>query len=48
MMDYTTVISNVGFPIATAIYFMFRFEKKVAENTEALTHLKEVIIKCKK
>ena len=47
-MDYTTVISNVGFPIATAIYLMLKFEKKIAENTEALNQLKEVIVQCKK
>ena len=30
------IISNVGFPIAVALYFMIRFEKILKENTIAM------------
>jgi hypothetical protein len=42
-MDYTQLVSNVGFPIAMTIYLMTRFEKKLGENTKALDKLHEVI-----
>ena len=38
-MDIITVISTVGFPIAMCIYFMFRFEKTISENTKAVKEL---------
>ena len=35
----TTLISNLGFPIFVCLYFMFRFEKILKANTEALNAL---------
>ena len=39
MIDWTTVISNVGFPIAVTLWFMFRVEKIINKNTEAIREL---------
>ena len=36
MEEITNLISNVGFPIALCIYFVFRFEKILKANTEAM------------
>lgn len=44
-MDYANLISNVGFPIAMCCYFMFRFEKVLANNTKATNELKIAIAK---
>ena len=48
MIDYAQIVSNVGFPIATSIYLLLRFEKKLGANTQALNDLKVVIQMCKK
>ena len=32
----TGVIANLGFPIFVSLYFMFRFEKILKSNTDAL------------
>lgn len=29
MPDFVTILSNFGFPIALAIYLLFRYEKKI-------------------
>lgn len=34
-----SVISNFGFPIFVCLYFMFRFEKILKANTEAIKAL---------
>jgi len=47
-MEYTQIISNVGFPIAMTIYLMTRFEKKLGENTKVIERVSEVIQKCKR
>jgi len=39
------VISNVGFPIAAAIWLAVRFEKKMEENTQALNSLNGIVSK---
>jgi len=48
MMDFITIISNVGFPIAMVIYFVVRFEKVLNNNTQAINHIVEKIEKCPK
>jgi len=42
-MNEIEVISQVGFPIALCGYLLLSFEKKLAENTQALISLREVI-----
>ena len=44
MEEYLNVISNFGFPIFVCLYFMFRFEKILKANTEAI---KALMIKIK-
>ena len=34
MQEFTTILSNFGFPVAVASYLLFRFEKKL-ETLEA-------------
>lgn len=45
-MDYVQLISNVGFPIVVAGWFMLRNEKVINANTAALENLKDVIGNC--
>ncbi|MFW6172764.1 MAG: YvrJ family protein [Elusimicrobiota bacterium] len=40
----TNLISNVGFPIAIAMYVLIRLEQSLRKNTEAI---KELTIKIK-
>lgn len=42
-IDFVNVISTVGFPIGMCLYFVFRFEKTLKENTQALYSLKDAI-----
>lgn len=35
----TTLIANVGFPIVMVFYMIFRFEKKIDDNTKAINSL---------
>ena len=42
---YTSIIANVGFPIAIAGYLLMRFEGILSKNTEALQAL-IVALKC--
>lgn len=37
------LLQNFGFPIFMVIWFMFRTEKVINKNTEALQHLHETI-----
>jgi len=39
MEEYLNMISNFGFPIFVCLYFMFRFEKILKSNTEAIRAL---------
>jgi len=41
--EIVNLISQVGFPIFVALYFMFRLETAVKKNTEVLTDLKTII-----
>ena len=38
-----TIISNVGFPVAIAIYLLIRFEKRIESLTEAITQLQQIM-----
>jgi len=40
MIDIVSLIPNVGFPIAISLYFIFKVEKVVKNNTEALIEFK--------
>jgi len=44
MEEYLNIISNFGFPIFVCLYFMFRFEKILKTNTEAL---RAILVKLK-
>lgn len=44
MSEMTNLISNVGFPIAIAMYVLIRLEQSLRKNTEAI---KELTIKIK-
>jgi len=44
--DYIPLISQFGFPIFVALYFMLRMEKTLKQNTEIMIQIKEVINKC--
>lgn len=39
MVDYVTLVSQVGFPIAVTGYLLVRFEKIIQANTEATIKL---------
>ena len=39
MIETIQLIQNVGFPIAMVLYFVFRFEKSIKENTLATQEL---------
>ena len=47
-VEFINLISNVGFPIAIAIYFIFKTEKVINNNTQALVKVYEVIHLCPK
>lgn len=40
-----TLISNVGFPIAVSLWFMFRTEKVINANTDATRRMIELLEK---
>lgn len=40
-----SVIQNFGFPIAVCLWFMFRTEKIISKNTEAVNALSQILIK---
>jgi hypothetical protein len=41
-----SLVNNVGFPITVALYFMFKTEKVIKANTEALFQIKQIVGKC--
>jgi hypothetical protein len=47
MEKYIQAISTVGFPIAITMYLLFRMEKVITANTEAILSLKELILMVK-
>ena len=44
--EWITLISQVGFPIAITLWFMFRMEKVINRNTDALEKLESKIGGC--
>lgn len=44
MEELLSLIANVGFPIAVAVYLLIRFEAKLGELTRAISELRECII----
>ena len=42
------IIGNYGFPIGMCLWFMFRTEKIIQNNTSTMTKIQEVIEKCQK
>ena len=46
--DILMIIGNYGFPIFVTIWFMFRTEKVIGKNTEALVAIHEVVERCQK
>ena len=41
--DLVPLISSVGFPIVVCLWFMFRTEKVIRANTDALNQIKGVL-----
>lgn len=41
--EILSIVGNYGFPIALCFWFMFRTEKIIKENTDAILSLREVI-----
>lgn len=48
MEEFMTVVSNVGFPIAVAVYLLIRSEKKMEVLTESITNLTLAVDKLNK
>lgn len=47
--DYAVkVLQTVGFPAAVALWFMFRSDRKIEENTKALVDLTLAVSKLEK
>lgn len=46
IVEITTLISQVGFPIAITLWFMLRTEKVIQNNTDTLNQIKVVINDC--
>lgn len=42
--DFVTLIAQVGFPIAVAVWFMVKGNQTIQNNTKAINELKNVII----
>ena len=45
-MAFETTIATLGFPIAMCLWFMFRSEKIISKNTDAIDNL-ALILKTK-
>jgi hypothetical protein len=46
MEEYITLIAQFGFPMAMCLWFMFKTEKVIQDNTKALMKIHEIISKC--
>lgn len=44
-MDLETLVGSYAFPIVMCLWFMFRTDKLITENTNVTRELKELIIK---
>lgn len=43
MTDLISLIAQYGFPVFVSVWFMYRLEKKLEENTKAFNELTTVI-----
>lgn len=41
--DFTTLITNVGFPIAVCAYLLFRLEKQLSSLSSSINKLNTII-----
>ena len=41
MKEWIVLIQNVGFPIAVALYLLFRYDKRLGQLSEVLKHINE-------
>ena len=48
MIPIENLIGSVGFPIAMCIWFMYRMEKLIKNNTVALVKIEQVVSSCNK
>lgn len=42
--EYISILANYGFPVFVAAWFMFRTEKIINRNTEAITKLSDIVM----
>lgn len=45
MEDMINILSNVGFPIAIALYLLIRFENKLTQLNDSINNLSNIIQK---
>lgn len=45
MEDMINILSNVGFPIAIALYLLIRFENKLSQLNDSINNLSNIIQK---
>ena len=43
MEDMINILSNVGFPIAIALYLLIRFETKLTQLNDSINNLSNII-----
>lgn len=43
MEDMINILSNVGFPIAIALYLLVRFENKLTQLNDSINNLSNII-----
>lgn len=48
LVEVLECVNNFGFPIVISLYFIFKVEKVVQNNTRALTEVSLTIQHCKK
>lgn len=48
MIDAVNLISNLGFPIFVAVYFMVKTEKVIKNNTIVMAEVRDAMRKCTK
>jgi len=47
-MEAIDIVQSVGFPVAVTCWFMFRTEKIMTQNTEAIRSLENCLVGLKK
>jgi hypothetical protein len=46
MEQYLPLIAQYGFPIVMCLWFMFRTEKIISANTEAINKITDIVLLC--